>query len=92
MALTIFPSAWNYEIICDKLGIECTNQCEENPMKNPVTATLKLEQKKLLGFRIQPLEQASAAENIRKIGSKVGGKGDIKIGAKIGSKVGSKVG
>jgi hypothetical protein len=99
MDMTIFQSAWNYETMCDKLGRECTNHCEENPMKKPVPATLKLEQKKLLGFRIQAAEQASDAEHSSKIGSKVGGKvGNIgvKAGAKptmvtrIGAKVGAK--
>jgi hypothetical protein len=98
MAMAILQSAWNYEIICDKLGTECTNHCEENAMKKTVPATLKLEQNKLLGFRIQGAEQVADAEPSRKIGSKVGGKGENKIGAKVGSKpgvdarIGAKVG
>jgi hypothetical protein len=57
-------------------------------MKKALPATLKLEQKKLLGFRIQPAEEVSGGENSRKIGSKVGAKPvmNTKIGAKVGSK------
>ena len=46
---------------------------------------LKLDQSKLLGFKIQPkqAEQTSA-----KLGAKIGGKPIVKLGAKIGIKPG----
>lgn len=89
MDARIFQSAWNYETKCDKLGRECNNHREENPMKKAVPVTLKLEQKKLLGFRIQTEVQASDAEHSCKPGSKVGGKVGGKVG-NIGAKAGSK--
>lgn len=56
-------------------------------MKKSPHATLKLEQKKLLGFRIQTtVSQASGAESILKIGAKAGNKSGGKAGVKVGSK------
>lgn len=72
--------------------MECTNHCEENPMKKSVPATLTLEQKKLLGFRIHATELASDADHSCKIGSKVGGKGNQTTGTEVIAKTGSKVG
>jgi hypothetical protein len=92
MGTTNFESAWNYAIICDTLRRECTNHSEENPMKKSATTTLKLEQKKLLGFRIQGAGQASDAEHSPKIGSKVGNKGEQETGTDHNRKIGAKVG
>ena len=68
---------WNIEIIYGRLAIDCINHREENPMKKSLP-TLKLDQKKMLGFKIQPMKQSA--------GSKVGGKAGSKIGAKPGIK------
>ncbi len=61
-------------------------------MKKSVPATLTLEQKKLLGFRIQAAEQTSDAEHSSRIGSKVGNKGEQTPGTDHMGKIGSKVG
>lgn len=72
-------------MMCDTL-FECINHHEENPMEKSLPATLKLEQKKLLGFRIQTVEPTSGVKHTHKIVAKVGGKAGVKMGTKAGAK------
>jgi hypothetical protein len=76
--------AWNKENFYARLLLACTIHLEENSMQKTPPATLKLQQQKLLGFRILAMEQVTGAEDSRNIAVQFGGKAGSKIGSKEG--------